>query len=380
MLTKGGVDVEVFSAGAQGTGICEASCVPVHRVPAKNRDEFSARIAPVFVAQHRFRPFDVLESPEIGAEGGAVAAALPEVARVVKLHTPNYLIGRFGYEPPTMFERLRFSLGALRRGRIAYLRRDRYDSAKDKECSFAKSADEIASLSRTIGTIVGHDWRLPADRISIFPLPFLADPRLLALPPAGVAGTVGFLGRMEPRKGIVELAQAIPLILRRARKLRFRFIGPSWPFKQGDMRSWIESHFSDCRGAMEFVGEFASEDLSKHLGQCDIMLLPSRWENFPSACIESMAAGRAVIGSASGGMAEMIEHGKTGLLVPPRNPKAVAEAVLSLVRNPAQLRLFAEAGRKSIVEQLSPERVFPFQMASYQRAITRCRERVSRDG
>lgn len=79
-------------------------------------------------------------------------------------------------------------------------------------------------------------------------------------------------------------------------------------------------------------------------------------------------------------MAEMIEHGKTGLLVPPRNPKAVAEAVLSLVRNPAQLRLFAEAGRKSIVEQLSPERVFPFQMASYQRAITRCRERVSRDG
>jgi glycosyltransferase involved in cell wall biosynthesis len=78
-------------------------------------------------------------------------------------------------------------------------------------------------------------------------------------------------------------------------------------------------------------------------------------------------------------MAEMIEHGKTGLLVPPRNPKAIAEAVLSLVKKPQLLKQLAEAGRKSIVEKLSPEKIFPLQMASYERAIAQARLRLSRE-
>jgi glycosyltransferase involved in cell wall biosynthesis len=105
------------------------------------------------------------------------------------------------------------------------------------------------------------------------------------------------------------------------------------------------------------------------------MVLPSRWENFPFACIEALASARAVVGSAAGGMAEMIEHGKTGLLVPPRSPKAITEAILSLVRQPQLVRQLAEAGRKSIVQKLAPERILPLQLASYERAIRQSRRR-----
>jgi glycosyltransferase involved in cell wall biosynthesis len=128
---------------------------------------------------------------------------------------------------------------------------------------------------------------------------------------------------------------------------------------------------------LEFVGKFNYEDLPDHLSNCDIMVLPSRWESFGSVCVESMVAGRAVIGSAAGGMADMIEHGKSGLLVPPRDPNAIAEAILSLVAEPGRVKELAETGRKSIVEKLSPERILPLQLASYERAIERCHERLS---
>lgn len=377
MLAKGGVDLEVFSAGVEGTTTCAAAGVSVHRVAASNRGEFSERIAPVVLRRHRLRPFDVLESPEIGAEGSGVAVAAPEIARVVKLHTPGYLVGKSAYDVPTFGEQARFSLGALRRGRFAILRRPAYDRQSDPEYLFTRSADEIAAPSRAIGEIVQEDWNLPRERVNCFPYPFLPNPGLLALPLAGEAKTIGFLGRLEARKGIIELAEAIPRILGQAPHLRFRFIGPSWPFKKGDMQSWMESRLARWRSALEFAGAVKPADLPEQLTKCDIMVLPSRWENFPFACIESMAGGRAVIGSMAGGMAEMIEPGKTGLLVAPRSPEAIVEAVLALVKTPGRVGQFAAAGREAIVAKLAPERVLPLQMASYQRAIAQAQKRLA---
>ena len=375
MLATGGVDVEVFSAGEKGTAVCEGSSVPIHRVGARDRAEFRQRIVSVVRERHEVESFDLFESPEIGAEGAMVAAALPEIARVVKLHTPSYLLDRFGYEPPGFREHLRFSLGALRRGRIGFLRRNSWSFAGDPECAFAGAADEIVAPSLEIGAIVKRDWNLPEERISHFPLPFHPAAELFSLPPAVEIKRVGFLGRLEPRKGIIELARAIPTVLKQGPGLRFRFLGPSWPYKQGDMKSWMLRILSGCRDSLEFAGPVTPAELPMHLAQCDAMVLPSRWENFPFACIEALASARAVVGSAAGGMAEMIEHGKTGLLVPPRSPKAITEAILSLVRQPQLVRQLAEAGRKSIVQKLAPERILPLQLASYERAIRQSRRR-----
>ena len=70
-------------------------------------------------------------------------------------------------------------------------------------------------------------------------------------------------------------------------------------------------------------------------------------------------------------MAEVIEHGVSGLLVPPRSPQAITKAVLALASDPPWARSLAVAGRERVLNLLSPERVLPLQLASYQRALAR---------
>src|SRR5262245_18924446 len=121
MLVERGIDVEVFAAGNDGTTICALTGVLVHRVQASDRQQFSARLVDVFQRRHRLRAFDVFESPEIGADGGYVARACPDVARVIKLHTPSFVVNRLG-QGPSFSTSLRFTLGSIRRGRLAFIR------------------------------------------------------------------------------------------------------------------------------------------------------------------------------------------------------------------------------------------------------------------
>ncbi len=84
-----------------------------------------------------------------------------------------------------------------------------------------------------------------------------------------------------------------------------------------------------------------------------------------------MAAARAVIGSSSGGMAEILDGGRCGLLVPPRSPQAIAGAIVALLSDPARCRLLGMAGRQWVLSQFAASRVLDAQQASYERAIAR---------
>lgn len=380
MLAKADIDVVVFAAG-QAEGVEHpASGIEVRRVIAHTRLEFSVALTPHLLAAHRRAAVDLIEAPEIGPEGGPAFAALPSAARVVKLHTPSFLVDRFGYEPPTLLERLRFTAGALRRGRWEVLSRPIYRRQDDPEFQTAKIADEIAAPSQAIADILHSEWSLDWQKTTVYPLPYAPDRALLALSPPDRIQTIGFLGRLEPRKGILDLVQAIPPILARAPELRFRFIGPSWPFARTDMKSWILHHHPEISSNVEFSGSVTPEQVPSELGRCDAVVLPSRWENFPFACWEAMASGRAVIGSAAGGMAEIIQPGVSGLIVPPRSPKAIAEAILQLVDQPELVTKFGNAARQRITSILSPERVLPLQLASYRQALGQAVLRNTRAG
>jgi glycosyltransferase involved in cell wall biosynthesis len=82
-----------------------------------------------------------------------------------------------------------------------------------------------------------------------------------------------------------------------------------------------------------------------------------------------------VIGSSAGGMAEVIEHGISGLLVEPSNPKAIESAVLSLAAQPDLVAKLGAAGRKRVLDYLSPKRILPLQLNSYERALQRVQQR-----
>jgi glycogen(starch) synthase len=371
MLAAAGHEVEVFAAGKVGDEPAEEFGIPVHRIDAAHRDEFRELLPPRFSRVHRRSPFDLMESPEIGAEGAAISRHHPDLPYVVKLHTPTYLVGEIGYESPSFAERARFSLGALRRGRWRTLKPASYSSKEDIECLFARGATEVAAPSRAIGERVASDWSLEPGQVATYPYPFSPSPELLGQPLPTSAQTVGFLGRLEARKGVVELAHAIPSILEQYPDLRFRFIGPSWPFKGAEMEDYVRQVCRRHLSRIEFTGPVPRTGIPDEIRSCDIVVLPSRWENFPFACWEMMAAGRAVIGSNAGGMADVIQEGESGLLIPPRNAKAIADAVLSLAGNSRQVASLGAAARQRVLNHLHPERILPIQIGSYQRAIDR---------
>jgi glycosyltransferase involved in cell wall biosynthesis len=102
---------------------------------------------------------------------------------------------------------------------------------------------------------------------------------------------------------------------------------------------------------IQFLGEYS--DISRLLAAADFGLLTSREEGFSNVILEGMAAGLAMIVTDVGGNAEAVVNGETGFVVPPRNPKAIGDAILELARNPEQRKRFGAAGRKRVLREFS---------------------------
>ena len=375
MLAAAGHQVEVFAAGCTPSGShkepAAAHGVRVHRIAAADRASFRKALVQPFLTRHHDAPFDVLESPEIGAEAAELTRRLPHLPVVVKLHTSSHLLARLGGERPLWRKQLRYAAGALRRGRLAWLASPQADAEQVLERQFTGQAHAIAAPSTAIASTVQRDWGVDAAGCDVFPLPFAPDPALLELPVPRQLDTIGFIGRLETRKGIFELAQAVLPLLGRHPSLQLRWIGPSWPTERGDSRSWLERFLAPVIDQVVFTGPVAPDAIAQELAHCGAVVLPSRWESFGLVCAESMAAARLVIGSAAGGMAEMIEPGVSGYLVPPRSPRAIRRVLQRLLERPACMAPIAAAARERILQLLDPQRVLPLQLASYRRAIER---------
>ena len=375
-LAATGHAVTVFcGAGPAGESCTVSGGVTVQRIAAGTAQEFRARLVRPVTEAHRIAPFDVLEGNDFDAPALAVRQALPGLACVVKLHTPRFVIDELHTRRPRLGQRWRMALGALRRGRWPQppvpVRRE---AGARAELAMLELADEIAAPSQAVAdAAVG--W-LPslAGRISVFPYPYQPAPALLRLPAGGRSRRITFVGRIEERKGILDLAAAIPLVLAACPEARFRFVGRSMPFGNdgGDLRACLESKLAAHAAAVEFTGPLPPAELPRILGETDILAAPSHWESFGLVCCEGLAAARAVIGSSQGGMAEILDQGRCGVLVPPQNPAELARAILGLLGNPARAEELGQRGRARILDFYSPVRVLAEQLASYERARLRC--------
>src|ERR1043166_4437880 len=96
-----------------------------------------------------------------------------------------------------------------------------------------------------------------------------------------------------------------------------------------EMREYLEQLLAPWKANVTFTGHVPHDNITDVFRRIDIAVLPSLWENFPIACLEAMSAARGVIGSSAGGMAEQLDGGNAGILVPPRKPKQIAAASIS---------------------------------------------------
>jgi glycosyltransferase involved in cell wall biosynthesis len=117
------------------------------------------------------------------------------------------------------------------------------------------------------------------------------------------------------------------------------------------------------------------EDLAPLYATIDICALSSLNEGTPVALIEAMAAAKPVVATRVGGVADVVEHERTGLLVPPKQPDALADAILRLAADPAERSRMGAAGRQAVVGRFSAERLVDDIDKLYTEALVRKRSR-----
>jgi glycosyltransferase involved in cell wall biosynthesis len=169
----------------------------------------------------------------------------------------------------------------------------------------------------------------------------------LGLPPDALL--VGSVAVLRAKKGHRFLLEAAPSVLARFPDAVFLIVGTG-P-QEENLRNAIDS--MGLSGSVRMLGH--REDVPNVLLSLDLFVLPTVEEALGTAFLEAMATGRAVVGCRVGGVPEVVEEGKTGLLVPPEDPAALADAIRSLLADGGLRARMGAAGRQSVVAGYSVE-------------------------
>lgn len=349
--------VEVFSSNY--TGQYSSTLINgylLHLIPFDKVEVFRENILSLFEERHHEVEFDLIESPEYAADAFLIKKKYPEIPLVVKLHTPSFLVSKLNGERTTLISKIRFKLGGLLRGRI-YKSYWVYDKTNDLEYQQYLMADAVYSPSRSLKSIVENTWG--SKRISVIPNPFEPKQSFLALKANNNKKVqVTFIGRLEIRKGIVDLVEAIPMVLEKC-NVEFAFFGEALnsPWKNIKMAEYIETMLKDYNRHIKIYGKVNYDSIITAFEQSDICIFPSKWENFPTVCLEAMAAGKPVIGTNNGGMQDMIIQGETGELIDSGAPEQIAKAIISLANNVTLRKKMGIAARKHLLENFNGKKI-----------------------
>lgn len=197
----------------------------------------------------------------------------------------------------------------------------------------------------------------PADRIVVNPNMASVDDSLSQEPLGKTDGFVAHVGRISPEKGI-------PTLLEAARRC------PDIPFKTTGALDRMPELADQAPSNFEFVGFLDVPGIRKFYASARMIVMCTLcFEGFPMAITEAMLYGKAVICSRIGGLPEIVEEGKTGLLFEPGNAEELAEKVRYLLERPDLCRQMGEAGREKALREYPLTKYYERLMDCYEKAI-----------
>jgi phosphatidyl-myo-inositol alpha-mannosyltransferase len=164
--------------------------------------------------------------------------------------------------------------------------------------------------------------------------------------------TMLFVGRLEPRKGLTYLVRAFLRLKPSFPRLRLLVVGRDHKRQQEKTMAMVPPRL---RPDVVFVGSVPQADLPSYYASADLFCAPSLGgESFGYVLVEAMAMGLPVVCSDIGGYRDLVRDDHEGLLVPPRDPEALARAIGSLLDNPARRAALAEVARTSAARYAWP--------------------------
>ncbi len=173
------------------------------------------------------------------------------------------------------------------------------------------------------------------------------EPAALDWPVRAGVPVVGMIARLSAQKDHRTFLEAARLVSQQKPETAFVLIG------DGPMRSAIEGWIQELglAGKVHLLGE--RKEARAFLPRFTICALASRYEGCSNVVMEAMAAARPVVASDVGGNRELIVDGKTGLIVPPRDASSLAQAILSLLQDPARATAMGRAGRERVQREFT---------------------------
>jgi glycosyltransferase involved in cell wall biosynthesis len=225
-------------------------------------------------------------------------------------------------------------------------------------CAAFRRADAVVAVSGASAERLAELARIPREAVRVLPNGIdlaafdgagpeirAAARRALAVAPADALVLVPAV--LREGKGHDVLLEAVPALLARVPSARVIVAGG------GEREAQLRGRARPLGDAVRFLGP--REDMRELLAACDVVALPSLAEAQPTALMEAAAAGRPVVATRVGGVPEVVADGRSGILVPPRDAGALAEALAALLADPARARAYGECARQLARERFAIE-------------------------
>ncbi|HWB32291.1 MAG TPA: glycosyltransferase family 4 protein [Acidobacteriaceae bacterium] len=189
--------------------------------------------------------------------------------------------------------------------------------------------------------------------------------------PGSSTPIVGLIGRLAWEKGVDVYLQAAALVLKEFPSAKFVVAG------EGPDRDKLEQQLDQLkiRGPVTMLGR--RDDMPAVYASLNIMVSASRQEGLPMAILEGMASGAALVATTVGEVPTVVQDGRTGILVPPEDPAALATAILFLLREPAKRAAMGVAAKQLIRNEYSADRMTSDYLSIYDEAIAAKARRLS---
>lgn len=238
--------------------------------------------------------------------------------------------------------------------------------------SWSLRADGVIANSVDTARILSEDYGVAADRINVIHNSIEVDlfkPRekdRSVLQHLGIPEdftVIGFIGRLHKQKGLVYLMKALAEVRQKCNKIAVVLVG------NGPLEQWLESCIRQ-NGLSRIVHRVPFQvDIRPWASIFDIGVVPSIYEPFGIVALELSSLGIPVAASRVGGLVEIIEHKKTGLLVESQAPDALAKALVDLIQHPDKRRRLGEAAAVRAQKKFSVNMMAEAVRRTYLRAL-----------
>jgi glycosyltransferase involved in cell wall biosynthesis len=216
------------------------------------------------------------------------------------------------------------------------------------ERACARRADLVIGVSRYTVSQLEREFGIPSRKLRVIPVPVDTDRFTPGTPVLNERPYILSVARLDRRKDLPTLLRAFHKV-REVVNIELRIVGG------GPERSRLE-HTSRSIGLekyVRFLGEVGRDELLEQYRGAALFVLSSRQEGLGIVLLEAMATGLAIVSTDSGGAADPVVSGETGFLVDVGDARALAEAVLRLLRDSAMALQMGRAGRERAVRQFS---------------------------